>query len=174
MATKAKVDRSYSHEYLKEQHGAMRWLAEQGIDPEDIRVFSFGNIDETKRELRVLKTIHTIRLDRKNGVILTADCQKWVKIPAKDSPFYDFFIKKKFPSCFLFTKERPKSWRREEAEKSLYSLSDIQMICGNKSLNDPLTKTLEFDTIRVTKLNITNLKAKEQIEYRLSTSVAKD
>ena len=161
------VDRSYTPEYLAKQHNAMRWLAEQGLTLEEIRSFSFGNIEEWNKQLKILRSVRRVRLDLKTGNITSNDVEVWIKIPIKNTPFYNFFIKDKFPCPFLFTREKPKSWRRELSRDSLYSSSEIHQICGkllDRPINDPLTKVLEFGTIEVSKLNITNLKARGQVE----------
>ena len=72
----------------------------------------------------------------------------------------------------MFTRERPRTWRREGSKESIYSLAEVEEICsecspvypGKKAESDSislLTNFDEFANIEVSKLNITKSKTKE-------------
>ncbi len=157
------VDRSFSPDYLQKQHNAMRWLYSQGLKLREIQKLSFGNIDESSREVMVNRREIEARYFSGLGRVWVDSWEREVRFNVKGSGYENWFFTQKFRSCYFFTKEQPKSWRREIARNSLYSLAEIREICTAKP---PISKNIltfkpEFGTIDITKLNITNLKAKE-------------
>ena len=155
-------NRQFTDKYLTQQHEAMRWLYQQGFTCEEIREFSMRNIDETKRTIRAFRDVTFIVYDLEKHIIKTNETtNKDFKKKVSGTKYDFFFMKQRFTSTYLFTRERPKSWRREIAKESLYSLSEVQEICSSvvslESTNR-LTKLPEFDNIEIAKLNITKAK----------------
>ena len=125
------VDRSLPPEYLKEMSKAIAWLAEQGMKAEDIRLAGWGMADETAREVRILKRIGKLT---------------WHKtINLRGTPVEHWFTKGRWYSTWMFLRERPRSWRRDIASSSLYSLAEIEEIIESYSL----TSSAERGRIRV-------------------------
>lgn len=157
------VDRSFSKEYLQRQHNAMRWLFAQGFEFREIQKFSLRNIDEDTREVVVFRKEFQARYFSGLGRVVLDNWDREVRAKVKGSGYEYWFFNQKFQSCYFFTREKPKSWRREIACNSLYSLVQIREICTSEL---PISKNVltirpEFGTMKITKLNITKLKAKE-------------
>lgn len=127
------IDRSLPPEYLKKQHEAIVWLREQGMRPEDIRVMGWGAVDMTSRMVTIRRRIGPIVWESK------------VKI--KGLPVEHYFMKSRIYSTWMFLKEVPRSWRREKAYDSLYTLAEI----GEISVEKQLTFMVKCDNIRVAK-----------------------
>lgn len=159
------VDRSFNKEYLREQHRAIRWLAEQGLMPEEIRVFNWWNVLETERALRISHNVCSIRYNRETGAMVREENKRQIRIALAGTECEHFFLKSRIWCHWTFLRERPKTWRRDGSVSSLYSLSDIQRICGKLApqLSDNvLTLAEKFGTIEVSKLNITKSKSQRQ------------
>lgn len=159
------VDRSFNKGYLEEQHRAIRWLAGQGLTPEEIRVFNWGNVLEDERALRVFHKVCSIRYDLATGVVAREENEREIRIDLKGTECEHFFVKSRIWCHWAFVRERPKTWRREGSVSSLYSLYDIQRICGKLTpeLSDNvLTLAGKFGTIEVSKLNITKSESQRQ------------
>lgn len=174
---RAKINRSYSMELYEKQRLAMRWLYEQGFTIEEIREMSLGKIDEDSRAVMAKRKLTNIKYDLKTGEIVPIESEHWIHAPLSGSGFEDFFLKDKLPCCYFFTREKPRNWRREVARDSLYSLSVVQGICGRKCKDysvNVLTFISKYDTMEVSKLNITKSKAKEQGRMATRTSAAND
>ena len=155
------VDRGFSLEYLRLQQGAMRWLYDNGFTYEEIQHFHLGNVDEGRKVVVASER----NLKRAAQMVLHGGKPK-LEVSVVGSRFEWFFLKSKFISCWMFTKEKPLSWRREVARASLYSIDEVRMICDRDTSAARrskllLTKTLVFGTMKVSKLNITNLKPEE-------------
>ena len=160
------IDRSYTSEYLKIQHQAMCYLASLGLTDREIREFSWvRSIDPDNREIVITRKVQKAKYYSGIGRVFIDEFDDELHFPILGSGCEDFFLRDKFISCWMFTREKPRSWRREVAKSSLYSLSDVAKItseAAKKPAEWVLTKTPMFGKIRVTKLNITNSKAKEQ------------
>ena len=151
------VDRSFSQDYLHKQHEAMRWLHEQGITTEEIRTFTLGNIDEDTKAIRIVRTEFDAKYYSGLGKIYVDQWDRELRIPVRGSGHEWFFLKSRFISLYMFTRERPKNWRKRIAAESLYSLSEIRKICAKKSTpvsTNPLTFNREFAIIRGIEENI--------------------
>lgn len=145
-------DRSFSEEYIQKQHKAMRYLASVGLTSREIREFSIGRIDEDTREIVIKRKVRTAKYYDGIGRVFVDEFEKDARFPILGSGCEDFFLKDKFISCYLFTKEKPRSWRREVAKSSLYSLSVIEKICAKKpaaGVNLPLSFLCECGRIKV-------------------------
>lgn len=154
------IDRGFSPEYLRLQHGAMRWLHDKGFTYEEIQQFHLGNVDEGRKVVVASQPSlgRAVQMAFHGGGI-----KPRLEVSVVGSRFEWFFLKSRFISGWMFTREKPRSWRREVARASLYSLEEIKTICdldeiAAKRARLALTKPLAFGTIRVSKLNITNLK----------------
>ena len=53
MAKKQSNKREYSLHYLNQQFSAMRWLAKQGLTPEEIREARWGMIDDAEKVITI-------------------------------------------------------------------------------------------------------------------------
>lgn len=167
----------YSIHYLNMQFSAMRWLASQGVCPEDIREFRWGNIDETEKVVVIKKRIFNIKFDRSSKQIYQTEQEKPVKVPIKGSDQEFFFLKSKTPSHFwVFTEHFPKSWRREESKEALFPLETIESVCRDVKIQNtsPLTLIDKCANIEISKLNIHKPKNTELIEEAELVTEAED
>lgn len=158
------INREWSESYLFEQVSAMRWLREQGLDCEQIRNMRWGRVDESARTISVVVPVTSFRLDE-NGKVERETNDREITISVKGSGCEWYFLKSKFKCPWMFVRENPKRWNREETEKLLYSLQDVENFTkqirpsvdkSTLDFVDSLTKTLEFDKMKVSILNITN------------------
>lgn len=124
------IDRSFDRNYLKIQHGAMRWLKTLGLTHEEIRTFHWGNVVETERRIRVWREVYSLKIDMKTREIDRKTYEKEFTIPLKGTPYENFFIKSRIWCHWVFPKERPRTWRMEGSRNHLYSLSDVEEICA--------------------------------------------
>lgn len=158
------ADRSWSAEYLQKQHEAIIWLLKQGIGINEIREMRWGRVDDSDKTLSVDREITFICYDRDNDLMKKEEYTKTFKIQLRGTECEWFFLKSKIPCPWMFTREKPKTWRKEGSKESLYSLSDIERICGKLLANrdtSALTDLDIFDNIELSKLNITKMKTKE-------------
>lgn len=159
------VDRSFNKKYLEEQHRAIRWLAEQGLTHEEIRVFNWGNVMEDERALRIFHKVCSIRYDRETGMIAREENEREIRVALVGTECEHFFLKSRIWCHWAFLREKPKTWRRKGSAGSLYSLSDIQRICAELTpqlSGNILTLAEMFGTMKVSKLNITKSKSQRQ------------
>lgn len=166
-------NREYSESYLFEQISVMRWLKEQGLSVEQIRELRWGMIDETDRNIHFPTSVTSYKMDLNTGEVKGKTEVKDVLIPIKGSGHEWFFLKSKYKCPWVFTKEKPKTWRKEGSRESLYSLEDVENF--TKMVFSPvipqlleeiesLTKMLVSDNIGVSIANITKAETKEQTE----------
>ena len=166
------VDRSWSPAYLQKQKEAIGWLLELGLTPEEIRVLRWGCVDDLDKVFIFCTEVTYLKANLDTGEIQREECYKELKISLRGTRCEGFFLKSKIPCPWMFTRERPKTWRREGSKESLYSLSEIKAICRKfnsvypckkLSLNsiNLLTNPDNFANIEVSKLNITKSKTKE-------------
>lgn len=161
-------DREWPHNYLQQQFSAMRWLAEQGFTPVEIREFRWGMVDEGDRTITVRPMIRHIHYDRNHQTIIadTIDREP-IKIPIKGTGHEWFFLRSKYKCPWMFTAHEPKTWRKQGSREALFPLSVVEKCCrGIEQINNSsiLTKLDKFDNIEVSKLNITKMKTEEPIE----------
>lgn len=166
------IDRSWSPAYLQKQKEAIRWLFKQGLTPEQIREMRWGAVDEADKLLRIRAKITSISADLDSFDLTRTEYEREFQIQLRNSECEWFFLKSKIPCAWMFTRERPKTWRREGSKESLYSLPQIKAICRSFYSVDPckrftsnsinlLTNTDNFANIEISKLNITKSKTKE-------------
>lgn len=160
--------REHDLHYLNQEYSAMRWLAKQGLTPEEIREFTWGRVDEFEKVIKIRRVIFNIRYDRDTGHTFRQEHKKEVKISFKGSGHEWFFTKSRmYNATWMFTAHRPKSWRKEQGREALFPLEVVENCCRgiveNPSTN-PLTLAVGYGNIEVSKLNIQNLKTVEQIE----------
>ena len=166
------IDRSWSPAYLQKQKEAIRWLFKQGLTPEEIREMRWGAVDDADKLLRIRAKITFIIADLDSFDLTRTEYEHEFRIQLRHSECEWFFLKSKISCAWMFTRERPKTWRREGSKESLYSLSDIRAICRTNHSVDPcktfnldsinlLTNPDNFASIEVSKLNITKSKTKE-------------
>ena len=166
------VDRSWSPAYLQKQKEAIGWLLELGLTPEEIRVLRWGCVDDLDKVFIFRTEVTYLKADLGTGEIQREECHKELKISLRGTRCEWFFLKSKISCPWMFTRERPRTWRREGSKESLYSLAEIWEICENLYPNrhckklesgsiNILTNLDEFANIEVSKLNITKSKTKE-------------
>ena len=166
--SRTRIDQEWSHRYLNQQFSAMRWLSKQGLTPEEIRVATWGLVDETDRTITVWPKIHHIHYDRSTGAIVsnTID-QNPIKLPIKGTGHEWFFLKSRYKCPWMFTAHEPKTWRKQGSEEALFPLSAVEKACrGIEQINNSsiLTKLDKFARIDISKVNVTNTKTEEPIE----------
>lgn len=163
--------REYSKDYLLEMYSAMRWLKEQGLSCEQIREMRWGIVDETDRNIHFPSPVTSIKMNLTTREYEENTEIKDVLIPIKGSGHEWFFLKSKYKCPWMFTKQNPKSWRKEKSREELFSLEEIEEL--TKSVIPPvlpllldeikaLTESFDFGNIRVSIENITKTEAKEQ------------
>lgn len=153
--------REWSKDYLQKQIKAMRWLAYQGLTAYEIREMSWGAVDESKRTLRLRKTLFSVRYDLSTKQIYKVQHDKFVETEVDDPECADFFFKSKIYCAFIFTAHRPKTWRKQGSRESLFPVEVVENFCQKELIKDSasaLTKLGSFATIELSKLNITKMK----------------
>ena len=163
----SKIPEEWDLHYLNQQYSAMRWLAKQGLTPEEIRVLRWGAIDETDHTITLKKKFFFSRLDLKTGISSTIEDEHELKIKLTGTGHEWFFLKSKVPCPWVFTAHPPKTWRREGSKEALFPLEVVEKACRDLALTDTtsvLTKMNLFDNIEISKLNITKMKTTEQAE----------
>lgn len=148
----------------------------QGLSCEDIREASWGMVDESERTVAIPTDVASYQYDPKTGFLRRRDCTGRIKIKVAGTENEWFFLKSRIGCTWMFTREKPKTWRKEGSRVSLYSLPEVEKIVNdgdhppesNGSLgengDDVLTKPLKFDNIEISKMNITKLEPTDGIE----------
>lgn len=166
------IDRSWSPAYLQKQKEAMWWLCEQGLTTEEIREMKWGAVDDGDKAFLIRRMVTFEKIDLNTWQIERTEYEKAFKIPLRGTECEWYFLKSKIPCPWMFTRERPKTWRKEGSKESLYSLAAVEKICSETPSIDPckcfesdsislLTNFDEFANIEVSKLNITKSKTEE-------------
>lgn len=162
------VDRSWDPSYLQEQYKAMAWLAKQGMTPVEMSNLTWGAVDEADKVIKINKKVVFLQADLDNdGIVRRDEYEKTFKVPLKGTECEKFFLKSTIWCGWMFTREKPRSWRKEKSVASLFTPVEIEKIIqensgklDNTAIN-ALTSEQFFDTIEVSKLNITKMKTKE-------------
>jgi hypothetical protein len=145
----------------------MRWLAMQGMSPEEIREARWGMVDETDRTISVHASLLRTCYNRDTGVISTTRSDgHTVKLLINGSGLEWFFLESKISCAWMFTKKKPKTWRKQGSKEALFSVEAVEKICSDLTpvnATSVLTKRDPFARIRVSKLNITNPKSVERV-----------
>ena len=160
----AKKSKEYSLHYLNQQYSAMRWLGKQGLTPEVIREFRWGMVDETTKTIRITRKSFFIKYDLKTGIATRTEDERESQITIQGSGHEWFFLHSRFICPWMFTTRPPLTWRKEGSRESLFPLEVVEKMCREIEVNDTvsiLTKSGIFDSIEVSKLNITKMKTKE-------------
>lgn len=161
------IKREWSPEYLQKQHEAIRWLAEQGVSSEEIRLMTWGRVDDTTRELMIKKKVVFFQYDRENNAVKRDEYEREFRVQLRGTKCEWYFLKSKYPCMWMFVKFVPTSWRKEKTLDSLYTLEEIEAICGKGLVNrdmSVLTNNGFFANIETSRLNITKMKTKELID----------
>lgn len=170
------IKKEWPQSYLNQQYSAMRWLAKQGLTPEEIRTFTWGRVDESKKTVELSRKFFHIKYDLKTGIGKQDEEMKTRKVSVKGTGHEWFFTKSRIP-CFswMFTAYPPKSWRRELAKEALFPLEVVEWACRGvencgKLCNfggvSVLTESENFGKLKVSKLNFANLERVEEAEIR--------
>ena len=165
------ASKEYTESYLLEQREAMIWLREQGVSCEQIRDMRWGMVDESGRCLRFPTSVTSLLYDKDTQEISQIVEEKPVMIDIRDSGHEWFFLKSKYKCPWMFTREVPHTWKREESREYCYSLEAVENL--TKTANSPvifpilevideLTNNHEFGSMKVAIADITNQKTKEQ------------
>ena len=161
-----KANREHNLHYLNQQFSAMRWLAKQGVPPEAIREFRWGMVDEESKTISVITEVFNISYDRKTGVLARIQNKREVKLDIRGTGQEEFFLKSRIYCAWMFTAERPRSWRKEKSREALFPLEVVEKCCrdlceiNNSSI---LTNLDMIGNIRVSKANIKEAKNEELI-----------
>lgn len=169
--------REHSLHYLNQEFSAMRWLAKQGLTPEEIREFRWGRIDETTREITIVAKVIHCRFDRASHQLYKQESNREIKIPIKGSGHEWFFLESKTPSHFwVFTAHKPKGWRKEKAREALFPLEVVEKVCRDVQIEAkiPLKLFDDYGNIEISKLNIQKSKTVELIEEAEIVAEAKN
>lgn len=145
----------------------MRWLAKQGLTPGEIRVLSWGAVDETTKTIEIRQKMFFIRYDLKTKVSTRLEDNKEIRIPIEGSGNEWFFLKSRFKCPWMFTAHKPKTWRKQGSEEALFPVEIVEKYCSDLTPENSisaLTFVEKFDNIEVSKLNITNSKQPELIK----------
>lgn len=159
--------REHSLQYLNQEYAAMRWLAKQGMTPEEIRELTWGKIDEDTRTISVVSKIIHCRYDIESHQLYRQEEKREIRLPIIGSGHEWFFLKSKTPSHFwVFTAYRPKGWRKEVAREALFPLGVVEKACRDVEITtkSPLKLFDDYGNIEVSKLNIQKSKTVELIE----------
>lgn len=172
------VDRSYSQNYLEKQHSAMRFLASLGVPLEELRTYHWGMVDEGDKKLTVEAPVRFVKFDQETGKMDVQDYQKKFEISLRGHDQQEFFIKSQIFCHWMFTRERPRTWRTEGSTISLYSLPEVEKVCKGvemefETFGNLLTKALKFANIRVSKLNFHSLGTKGETEEGFKAGATK-
>lgn len=173
----AKKSREHSLHYLNQEYSAMRWLAKQGLTPEEIREFRWGYVDETTKEITVPSKVLHWRYDRSSNQLYRQESERKIKISIKGSGHEWFFLESKTPSHFwVFTAYMPKGWRKEVAREALFPLEVVEKCCRDVQIEAkiPLQLFADYGNIEVSKLNIQKSKPVELVEEAEIVTEAKD
>lgn len=168
MAYKRKVPkilRPLPHQYEMQQHSAMRWLAKQGMTPEEIREATWGIVDEEKKAVRIAKSMVRITYDPNTCAAKVKVENKDFWVDAKGSGHEDFFFKSRIYCGWMFVKYVPFSWRKENNREKLYSLSEVESYCrgieSTSITSSILTNLDNFGRMKLSNLNITRMETEE-------------
>ena len=161
------INRAWGLEYLQMEREAARWLIEQGVAIEQVRELTWGAADETTRTIRITSKEVMIKYDLEWKIMEREEKEKEFHLPAKGSGCEYFFFKSRISCGWMFTKERPRSWRKEKSRDSLFTPDEFEEFCGKDSLDGgttTLTDLAFFGNIEISKLNITKTKTQELLD----------
>lgn len=172
-----KKQKEWSLRYLNQEYAAMRWLAKQGLTPEEIREFSWGKVDETEKVVKIQTKIFSLRYDSASGQTYRQESVKEVKVPIIGSGHEWFFLKSGIYNVhWMFTAHPPKSWRREKGIDALFPLEEVKRCCRDLQIQpeNPLTNLDANGNIEISKLNIQKSKTVELVEEAEIVTEAND
>ena len=162
-----KINRELPLEHLEAEKKAMRWLASKGFTLEEIQMFSWHDVAEFDKEIRVKREFFFIKYDSKSGELVSEKGEHKYTIQIDDGEVLNFFAHSRIYSYFCFPSRKPMSaWRREYGLNSLFSLCEIRDIIRGGQGCDQWTSVLTlpggFGKIELSKENIEKAKTKEQ------------
>ena len=152
-------------EHLEAEYRAIRWLYEIGLSCKEIQVFSWRDVDEFDKKIRLKREMFFTKYDPGTGMILTDKREKQLLVEIDDREVAEFFAHSRIYCHWCFIEKKPLSWRKDKSIDSLFPLCKIEEICGgceNNSWISALTITQGFGTIKISKENIEKTKTKEQ------------
>ncbi len=173
----AKKPTEWGIQYLNQQYSAMRWLAKQGLTPEQIRVMRWGAVDETDRSIRIDTNFFYVKYDKKTDIAKVDTGEREIHISLKGSGHEWFFMESKIACAWMFTARPPKTWRKQGSIEALFPLEVVENCCRDLALNPSisgLTELENFGNIRVSKADITKLKTSELMEAEVVRTGAID
>ena len=127
------IDRSLPSAYLKEQHEAIRWLANHGMTPEAIREAHWGIADMTTKTVRIAYKGKGISYNWQTGEVIPEPILYQYE-SVKGAAVEHFFMRSQIYCHWVFIKEKPRSWRKDSSVDSLYSVAEIERIIGKMDL----------------------------------------
>lgn len=152
-------------EHLKAEYRAMRWLYKIGLSCKEIQVFSWRDVDEFDKKVRLKRELFFAKYDPKTDILVSDTREKQLLIDIDDREVMEFFAHSRIYCHWCFIEKKPLSWRKDKSIDSLFPLCKIEEICSDESKNSwisALTIESEFGTIKVSKENIEKTKTKEQ------------
>lgn len=160
-------NREWSSEYLRKQHQAIRWLS-QFIGPNQIRTLTWGVVDESAKTLKIRSKITTLitNLDN-NSLVKREESYKEFMVDLRGTECEWFFLESRIHCAWIFTKQKPKTWRKQGSMSSLYAPAEIKAILEavenylGKTNISMLTNPDYFDIIELSNLNITKMETRE-------------
>ena len=170
-------NREYSLHYLNQQYSAMRWLAKQGLTPEEIREMTWGKVDEVTKTIKLVKKVVFIKYDPiiQSGVF--DEEERELHIPIRGTGHEWFFLESKFKCPWMFTQFSPVSWRKKESRVALFPLEVVEKCCRDLLPTDRISTLTDMDffgNIEISKLNVTKMKTAELEDKAMQAVEAKN
>lgn len=154
-------------EHLNMEKRVMRWLYDLGYSFEEIQKFSWREVDEFEKKIRMDREVFFVKYDLKTGEMTVEKGKKHLEIPIEDEYVANFFRYSRIYCQWCFICKKPLSWRREKSIDSLFPLCKIEEICIGRSQKvdlNALTNEGKFARIKLSEENIEKAKTKELAE----------
>ena len=164
----ANFNRELPLEHIRAEMRAMRWLYTLGYSFEEIQKFSWREVDEFDRKIRMDREVFFAKYELKTGKIDIKKERKHMEIPIDDENVAVFFRYSRIYCQWCFVCKKPLSWRREKSVDSLFPLCKIEEICMGQDYEadkthkiDALTNEDKFARIKLSKENIESTETRE-------------
>ena len=129
----ANFNRELPLEHIRAEMRAMRWLYTLGYSFEEIQKFSWREVDEFDRKIRMDREVFFAKYELKTGKIDIEKERKHMEIPIDDENVAVFFRYSRIYCQWCFVCKKPLSWRREKSVDSLFPLCKIENVVLAKS-----------------------------------------
>jgi hypothetical protein len=167
-------NRGHSGLYLEQEFQAMRWLKGQGMAPEQIANATWGIVDEAKRTARVTVPARIYKYDRGKDELVYNEYQHTEEVSFKGEDVEKFFTKSGIFCSWMFTRERPRNWRKGKSTDAKFPLPEVEAaVLGVDEISiNLLTEIEEFATMDLADLNL-KLAKEEELETSIEWTGAK-